>query len=476
MDMTYNRIPETVNHIHMIAVCGTGMGALACILKKMGYKVTGSDHQVYPPMSIFLEQKGIDIFNGFDAKNLSSEPDLVIVGNAVTQKNPEAEQMVKKKLCFCSMPQAINHFMAKDKKALVICGTHGKTTTSAILAWILYRAGKDPSFVIGGILRDFHSNSRLGKGEYIVLEGDEYDTAFFDKGPKFLHYKSHRTILTSIEFDHADIFNDLNHVKNTFSSMISGLDKTSSLFAFDKDENIDQILDKCSCNTVRYGQAQNSGSSGWKLANVVIDGVWTIFDVLKHGRQYHRFKTHMMGIHNMVNALSAIAVADSLDIPKEAISVALESFQGVKRRQEIRGIKNKITVMDDFAHHPTAVRETINAVRPYYPDSGLWAIFEPRTNSSMRKIFQDIYPDCFDAADFICIRTPSRLDKIPETERFSSEKLVADLEKRGKAAFHFEKTDSIIKFVKDKIMPGDVLLIMSNGGFDNIHERLLRII
>ena len=461
---------QNVKRIHMIAVCGTGMGALARMLKDQGFEITGSDHKIYPPMSHFLLDAGIDIADGFDEKNVSYGPDLVVVGNAVSKNNPEIVKMHQMKLDYCSMPQAINRFIVAEKKPLVITGTHGKTTTSSILAWMLHESGLDPSFIIGGILKNFNSNYRLGHGEYIVIEGDEYDTAFFDKGPKFYHYHPSMAVVTGVEFDHADIFRDLQHVRDTFNGFFSRMPSESILFAFADDINVVELVSATSCRVVSYGK---NHEAVWRLGSVSVDPPWSCFEVLKQNLRFATFKTKLMGDHNLYNALSVIAMADELEVPKGVIGNALETFSGIKRRQEVRGAKRGITVMDDFAHHPTAVKETIRAVKPFYPSGRIVAVFEPRTNSSMRHIFQNDYALSFDEADLVCIRHPSRLDKIPPGERFSSQKLVDDLICRGKDAHYFVDTESIIDFLVDGARPGDLVLIMSNGGFDNIHQRLL---
>ncbi len=469
-DLTKNFIPDMVKKIHLIAICGTGMGALACMFKDMGFEVTGSDKSIYPPMSTFIENKGIKIFDGFNEKNISPETDLVVVGNAVRKDNVEVLTTNKMGLNFCSMPQAVNRFIAGGKKALLITGTHGKTTTSSILAWVLYKGKLDPSFIIGGILNNFNSNYRYGRGGYVVIEGDEYDTAFFDKGAKFFHYKPLMTVLTSVEFDHADIFTDINHVNKTFDSLIFRLPEKSSLFACSEDNNVRQIIkEKTNCRIFTYG-----ANAFWSLGSVAIKPPWTKFDVLKSGKYFGTFKTKLMGRHNLLNILSVVAVANDLSIDKEIIGTALETFKGIKRRQEVRGIIDGVTIMDDFAHHPTAVRETVRAVKPYFPEGRVIAVFEPRTNSSMRKIFQNIYPLSFDHADIICIRKPPLLSKIPENDRFSSKKLVDDLKKRGLNAFYFTDTTAIIDYIQKIAKSGDLVLIMSNGGFDNIHGRLLK--
>jgi len=465
-----NTIPDDVRSIHLIAVCGTGMGALACMLKDLGFQVTGSDHGVYPPMSDFLRHRGIALFDGYTAENLSHKPDLVVVGNAISRTNPEVEGMFGLGLHYCSMPEAINRYIADGKKPILVAGTHGKTTTSAIVAWILHEAGVDPTFFIGGILRDFDSNYRLGDGSHIVIEGDEYDTAFFDKGPKFMHYDPLMTILTSIEFDHADIFADLDHIRMVFDRFLSGLSRETRLFAFDRDENIQDLTGNLVCPVRYYGRADGSD---WRLGSTSVRPPWTTFEVLADGRRFGDFKTPLMGEHNLLNALSAIGVADSLGISRESIAGALKSFGGIKRRQEVRGETGGVTVMDDFAHHPTAVRETIKAVKPFYTGGRVIAVFEPRTNSSMRDVFQTVYPLAFEDADITCIREPPLLSKIPPGERFSSERLVSDLRDRGKTAWHFPDTESTIDFLASTSRSGDLILVMSSGGFDNIHERLL---
>ena len=446
------------------------MGALACMMKDMGFDVAGSDQAIYPPMSDFLRDRGITIFDGFDTHNLSDKLDLVVVGNAIAKTNPEAESMLAMGLHYCSMPQAIHQFIAAGKKAILVTGTHGKTTTSAIVSWILHEAGLDPTFFVGGILKNFMSNYRLGKGDHVIIEGDEYDTAFFDKGPKFLHYNPFMAILTSVEFDHADIFKDLEEVRYAFDRFLSALSGNNTLFAFDDDENIRDLIQDRICPVVCYGKNE---LSDWNLGSHSIEPPWTIFEVFNEDRHFGTFKSKLVGRHNLFNTLSAIAVAEKLEIPKRIITGAIESFKGVKRRQEIRGEKRGITVIDDFAHHPTAVRETISAVKPFFTHGRLVAVFEPRTNSSKRNVFQNIYPLSFQKADIICIRKPSAMEKIPPNERFSSEKLVSDLIDSGKEAYSFSNTDLIIDFLVQSTRSGDVILIMSSGGFDNIHERLL---
>ena len=468
-----NHIPSGVRTVHLIAACGTGMGALAAMLKELGLAVTGSDQNVYPPMSTYLESKGVVLSNGFDPANLAYGPDLVVVGNAVKKDNPEALKTFEMGLDYCSMPQAVNHFLVDGRQAILVAGTHGKTTTAALIAWLLNYAGLSPSFMIGGFVKNFAGNYHLDKGEYVVLEADEYDTAFFDKQPKFMHYNPAITVLTSVEFDHADIYEDLSHVKSAFETFLTRISPDSRLIAYDADANIDEILSAKSIPVVRYGATEKAD---WRISNFVVQTPWLHFDVMRAGNFWGRFKAPFAGEHNLRNALSAISVATELGIDISVIAKGLERFEGVKRRQEVRGVKSGVTVIDDFAHHPTAVYETIRAIRPFYPKGRLIAVFEPRTNTSMRRIFQEAYARVFDDADIVCIRKPSLLSKIPEDKRFSSARLVEDLKSRGIAARYFENTESIIEHVAGTVKSGDVVLIMSNGGFDNIHERLLAVL
>lgn len=453
--------------IHLIAACGTGMGTLACILKEMGYLVSGSDHNIYPPMSDFLQEKGIRLFQGYDPLNLDSDPDLVIIGNAVTKNNVEARAVLQKGIRHMSMPQAVNKFIAHDKKIILVTGTHGKTTTSSIISHILYTAGMDPSFMIGGIVKGFNSSFRIGNGEYMVIEGDEYDTAFFDKGPKFMHYDPEITIMTGVEFDHADIFTDIDHIKKIFSDFVEKIGNTSHIIAFEDNDNLKQILASCTGSIENYGK-----HAQWSYRNHIQKNSKTFFDVKGSDRQYF-IETRLAGSHNLLNCLACIAAARKIGVSDKTITQALKSFEGIKRRQEIRGVKNNITVMDDFAHHPTEVRETVKAVKPFYKEGRVIAVFEPRTNTSMRNVFQNIYPDSFSDADMVCICQPGIKKNIPEQDMFSCEKLVKDIAEKGIDAYCFDNSNELISFLISQSKPKDLVLIMSNGGFDNIHTKLL---
>jgi len=470
IDPKKNRIPDNVKSVHLIAVCGTAMAALACMLKELGYTVTGSDRNVYPPMSDLLAKNQVPVAQGFAAENLDHRPDLVVVGNAVSKDNAEVVRLGEMGLCYCSMPQAIQHFAAKDREVLLVCGTHGKTTTSSLLAWMLYSAGLDPSFVIGGVVKDFGGNFRLGQGRHMVIEGDEYDTAFFDKRSKFFHYQPKVTILTGVEFDHADIFADFAAVRKTFDEFVGGLLPESTLFAFDSDPVVADLVKDRVCNVKMYG---NRDDSAWRLGRVVLKPPASVVEMMHNGTVFGTFETRLIGRYNLLNALAAAGTAHSVGVSAEEISKALATFSGVRRRQEVRGVVRGITVMDDFAHHPTAVAATIAGVRPFYPEGRVIAVFEPRTNTSMRNIFQQDYAKAFDMADMVCVSRVPLPEKVPEGMRFSSRQLADDLIKRGKEAYCFDGVDAIVDFLKGRAAAGDLVLVMSNGGFDNIHEKLL---
>ncbi len=453
--------------IHLIAACGTGMGTLACILKEMGYQVTGSDLNVYPPMSDFLRKKGIHLFEGYDPRHIDHNPDLVIIGNAISKDNPEAVAVLERGIEYLSMPQAVNRFLAKDKKIILVTGTHGKTTTSSIMAHILISAGLDPSFMIGGILKDYNSSFKIGQGEFMVIEGDEYDTAFFDKGPKFMHYDPAIAIMTGIEFDHADIFKDIDHIKSVFRAFVKKNEETAHIIACDDNLNLNQVLSGSCVEVETYGS-----KGQWRFSDHrKIDGK-TAYTVQGPDIQLS-INTRLPGEHNIYNSLACIAAARKIGIRSDTVVKALADFNGIKRRQEIRGVKKGITVMDDFAHHPTAVQETIKAVRPFYRSGKLVAVFEPRTNTSMRYFFQALYPRAFDQADMVCICEPGVKKKIEAHEKFSCRQLVRDIRQTGVSAHHFEKSDDILNFLPARLSSGDLVLVMSNGGFDNIHARLL---
>jgi len=470
LSASLNTVPAEIKHIHLMGICGTAMASLAGLLKQKGYLVTGSDQNIYPPMSDFLDNLSIPVLKGYRPENLSPRPDLVIVGNVISRQNPEAVQLGLLNIPYISMPQALGAFAVKDKISIVVSGTHGKTTTSSLAAHVLEKAGMDPGFMIGGMVNNFHSNFKLGKGPYFVVEGDEYDTAFFDKGPKFLHYLPRIVILTSIEFDHADIFRDLDHVIETFRRLVDIIPPEGLLIANRDDRIVMAESERARCRVITYGL---NGNSDWRAADISIREGMTHVNVLKGDKSYASLITPLYGNYNISNLLSVAALSEYIDIDKSVLSEACETFKGVKRRQEIRGQKGGILVLDDFAHHPTAVEKTIEAVKERYRDRRLLAVFEPRSNSSRRNVFQKKYSMAFDKADMIFIPEPVMVEKIPPEERFSSKKLVESLNGRQLKAQYCPDSEHLLNELISQARKGDVILIMSNGSFDNLHERVL---
>ncbi len=466
-----NRVPPRVRRIHLMGVCGTGMASLAGMLKHEGYSVTGSDQNVYPPMSLYLESLSIPVLQGYRSSNLHPPPDLVIVGNVITKFNPEAVELSRLGIAYLSMPQALQAFAMKGKRSIVIAGTHGKTTTTALASWVLEEAGLDPGFLVGGIPLNFDSGFRLGQGSYFVIEGDEYDTAFFDKGPKFLHYSPWIVILTSIEFDHADIYRDLDHVRESFRKLLRLIPKDGCLIANHDDPLIVTESREAACPVIFYGLQEGSS---WRVRKMDVEPLETRLEICGDRGKIMDVRTPLYGKHNVSNLLSVVALGDFLNIELFGLGGALKTFKGVKRRQEIRGERKGVLVLDDFAHHPTAVRETIRAVREKFRGKRLIAAFEPRSNSSRRKTFQLDYVSSFDLADLVMIPEPPLMEKILPAERFSSGKLVDDLRKRGLEAFFFPSAESLLKGMLQTVREGDVVLIMSNGSFDNLPEKLLK--
>ncbi len=453
-----------------MGVCGTAMGALAGMLKSRGYMVTGSDQHVYPPMSDFLAAMDISVMSGYGAENLFPAPDLAVVGNVITAKNPEAVALGEKKIPYVSLPQALAEKFIGSRKSLVVCGTHGKTTTSSLLATMLSGSGIDTGFMIGGLVQAFGRNYHLGDSDYFVVEGDEYDTSFFDKVPKFLHYRPYVVIITSIEFDHADIYADLEAVKKSFSRLVGIMPEDGCIVACFDDPVVREIVADAECRVISYGR---NDKYDWSPADIEVGPEKTLFSVSRSGRDFGRFAGIMPGYHNVLNSLAVIAVFDLLGISAKVTARELSRFKGVRRRQEVRGREKGVTVIDDFAHHPTAVRETLAALAASYQGHRLVAVFEPRTNSSRRSIFQKDYVPVFDKADEVIIRQPDKLPGLEAAEMFSAAVLVDDLRARRLRASFFSGTDEIIDYLLKTLSPGDVAVIMSNGGFDDIHVRLL---
>lgn len=471
LDPQLNFAPEGVEHIHIMGICGTGMAALAGMLKDSGFTITGSDSQVYPPMSHFLDKLQIPVSNGYGAENFTPKPDLVIVGNVITRKNPEAIALAGLDIPYLSFPQALAHFFIQSRSSLVIAGTHGKTTTCSLLASSLFHGDLDPTFMIGGIVKEFGTNFRLGDGKYFVAEGDEYDTAFFDKESKFLHYLPQIAVITSLEFDHADIFADLDTIKNAFRKFTSLIPEDGVLIANFDDPNVVEIAKTAKCKVVSYGL---KSEYDWAIGGVETRDGASRISILRNGKPWGDLFVAMTGTHNCLNTLSVCAVMDCIGVPIDVMETGLKNFQGVKRRQEVRGTAGGVTVIDDFAHHPTAVKETLAALKTGYPDRRLVAVFEPRTNSSRRTIFQHDYVNAFSSADLALIREPIPLINY-EDDLFSSAKLAEDIvETLSIHAKAYENTDTILLDLENCLKPGDVVAILSNGGFDNIHDRLLK--
>ena len=457
--------------IHLIAVCGTGMASLAGLLKEKGYEVTGSDQNVYPPMSDQLAAMGVHVLIGYKPENLDvAKPDLAVVGNAISKDNAEILEVQKRGLPLLSMSQAIAEFFLENRFPIVVAGTHGKTTTASLLSWILERSGQSPSFFVGGILKNFGRSYQLGQGDYFVLEGDEYDTAFFDKGPKFLHYRPRMLILNAVEFDHADIYRNLDHVMESFAKLVALLPKDGLILADGDNANVRKLIANAPCRVITFGLEKGAALT----ADEIAFGEKTSFRALKDGGDVGRFASPLPGRHNLKNLLGVLGILLELGVTAADVQRALAEFENVKKRQDVLGAFKGVTLIDDFAHHPTAVAETLAALRGRYGRAKLWAIFEPRSNTTRRNIFQKDFAQAFDAADEIIFAAPYLAEKIPEGERLHPEKVVADLKARGKKAFFLPSIDDIVALIARDTKPGDVVCFMSNGGFGGIYDKTIQ--
>jgi len=463
-------------HIHLIGICGTAMASLAGMLKQRGFRVTGSDAAAYPPMSDFLAELGIPVAQPFDAKNLDPQPDLVVVGNAISRGNSELEELLDKRILFCSLPQLLHEEFLRGKEVLVVAGTHGKTTTTSMLAWIFHTAGMQPSFLIGGIAENFGSSFHLGQGKHFILEGDEYDTAFFDKGPKFLHYFPDAVILTSVEFDHADIYDNLGAVETAFKRLVNLIPRRGRMIAFDgvadvasESPSLERCLQKAFCPVERYGVG---GHSAWQISNIKFEADRTFWSVQHYGREWADFQFGLAGEYNVWNATAAAALAADYGVSKEEIAAALKTFKSVKRRLEIKAQVNGITIIDDFAHHPTAIAGTLKALRGRYPGARLWAVLEPRSNTLRRRVLQGDLARSLALADEIVVAGVFRSETIPADERLELPELAAEIQKHGRRARLVADADAIVQTIVPEIRAGDVVAILSNGGFGGIYEKL----
>ncbi len=470
MPLLSGTLPASVRHIHIMGIGGTAMAALAGMLKDAGFVVSGSDTGVYPPMSDYLQSLNIDVAIGYNAKNLDSRPDLVVVGNVIRQSYEEAQALLASDLLYCSFPQMLGASFLKDRKNLVVAGTHGKTTTTAVLAWLFSAAGRDPGFLIGGRARNFDRTARAGSPPFFVIEGDEYDTAFFDKGPKFLHYRPNTALITSVEFDHADIYRDLDHVKESFRKLVALVPAEGTLVARADHDDVSDVVRDAVAEVRRYGPGQ---SWDGRIEGVDPDRGVQRFTVLRDGAAWGQFESVLVGEHNLYNQVAAVAAAERHGLGPDVLAEGFRTFAGIKRRQEVIGEPRHITVVDDFAHHPTAVEETLRALRRRFTGRRMWVVFEPRSNTSRRKFFQERYAEVFGDADVVVIATPPDQARIADEDRFDSGLLVQRLRARGSEAFNYDTVDEIVAVVGANALPWDVVVILSNGGFGGIHNRLL---
>lgn len=463
--------------IHLMGICGTAMASLAGLLKDRGFEVTGSDANPYPPMSTQIENLGIKILTPYSEKNLATNPDFVIVGNVISANNPEAMELVKRGIPYTSLPKALGEWIIDQRNCICISGTHGKTTTTSMMSWVMEKGGKDPGFLIGGIPKNFNQSFRNPKGDFFIIEGDEYDTAYFDKVPKFIHYRPKHVILTSIEFDHADIYKDLEDVKKAFVRLLKIIPAQGSFIYWSEDKNIQELLDETNTkNVYSYGfnKKDNPQHARCEIINTSEEG--TQFKVFFQSQVLGPFVLKQPGEYNVLNATAVIVMALNLGLTCETVAEAIKSFEGVKRRQEILGEPGGVLLIEDFAHHPTAVRETIKGIHKKYPHRKIHAVFEPRSATSRRKVFQQDYARAFGGAYQVHIMTAFDQSKIKDEEKFSSEDLVKDLNSHMKKnwAFHHSDVNSIISSLKQEAKSGDLVVIMSNGGFDGIYGKLIK--
>ncbi|MGO9647632.1 MAG: UDP-N-acetylmuramate:L-alanyl-gamma-D-glutamyl-meso-diaminopimelate ligase [Terriglobales bacterium] len=456
-------------HIHLIGICGTAMASLAGMLSQRGFRVTGSDTAAYPPMSDFLASLGILVHQPFAVENLNPRPDMVVVGNVVSRGNVELEHVLDQRIPFCSLPQILHDEFLRGKEVLVVAGTHGKTTTTSILAWIFHTAGLQPSFLIGGIAENFGSSFQLGQGKHFILEGDEYDTAFFDKGPKFLHYFPDSVILTSVEFDHADIYKDLDAVETAFKRLVNLVPKRGRIVGFDSGESVERCLARAFCPVERYGSGPQAG---WRITDLRLEPAHTAWTVLHGGKPWASFEFPLAGEYNVWNATAAAALAAGCGIGTKEISAALKTFKSVKRRLEVRATIDGVTIIDDFAHHPTAIAGTLKALRSRYPGARLWVILEPRSNTLRRNVLQNDLARSLALADEVVVAEVFKSEAIPEGERLDLTRVAAEVQKNGRRTRIVPTVDDIVHLVAPELRSGDVVAILSNGGFGGIYEKL----
>lgn len=441
------------------------MGSVAAALRERGFTVTGSDENIYPPMSTFLEKRGVALHEGYRAENLPRDVDLVVIGNAIKRGNPEVEAVLNRKLYYMSLPEVLKHFFLRERHNLVVTGTHGKTTTTALLAWIMTDAGLDPAYLIGGIPRNFGKGALLTDSKYFVIEGDEYDSAFFDKRSKFIHYLPELLIINNIEFDHADIFRDIDEIKLSFRRLVNIVPTSGMVLLNGDDPNSVDVTRECLAQMVKVGFSENCAQ---RIGNVVYSAEGSSFQLGED-----RFEIPLIGEFNVRNAAMAVTAAKFYQVSIKSIQKALRSFEGIARRQEVRGEAGGVKVIDDFGHHPTAIEQTLHALRHRYPGSRIWAVFEPRSNTTRRACFQESLPEALALADGVFISEVAKLEQIPEEERLDPAKVVDVIRAAGRPAFYEKDAEAIIDRIVPLLEPKDVVTVFSNGGFDRIHEKLL---
>jgi len=465
--------PDSIRRVHLLGVAGTGMGSFAGLLKAKGYSVSGSDNDVYPPMSEMLKAWGIEVLTPYRPENLDvTRPDLVVVGNVIRRVNPEATAARERGLPLMSFPAAFGSLFLAGRHPVVVTGTHGKTTTSALVSHLLVSAGRDPSFLVGGVAQNGGVSFRLGNGPHVVVEGDEYDTAYFDKGPKFLHYRARTAMLTSVELDHADIYRDEAHYQAAFEGFVKQLPMDGFLAVSAHWPRALEVSRQARCRCVLYARSPGTSAQVW--ADDVEQGPsGTRFRLIEQGRPLGFVDLRVSGLHNVENAVGAWAVVSALGLRFSEAQAGFASFAGVRRRQELRAEVDGVAVIDDFAHHPTAVRETVQALLGRFPGRRLWAVFEPRSNTSRRRLHQTAYASAFDGAARVSLRIPAPHDRVPESEALDVPHLVADLRARGLQADAEREVPALVDVVVNGAQPGDVILVMSNGSFGGFHEALI---
>jgi UDP-N-acetylmuramate: L-alanyl-gamma-D-glutamyl-meso-diaminopimelate ligase len=458
-----------MTRIHLIGICGTAMATLAAMLKGRGFDVRGSDQNVYPPMSDFLAAQEITTLQGYRAEHITADIDLVVVGNAISRGNVELEEVLDRKIRYCSLPEAIRDQFLWGSRSIVVAGTHGKTTTTSLTGWLLAHGGADPSVLVGGIAENFESSYRLGGGRDFVIEGDEYDSAFFDKTAKFLKYLPDIAVVNNIEFDHADIYADMDAVRLAFRRFVNLVPRRGLLLLGGDNAEAAALAERAHCRVETFGLADGLD---WQAHDLQVNGVSTSFSVRRRGAPIGLFTVPLLGTYNVRNALAALAVGAAVGVDTDTLAAGLRLFKGVRRRMQLRGTAAGVAVYDDFAHHPTAIAETLAGVRTAFPGRRLWGIFEPRSATSCRRIFQSEFARALAAADVVVLPAVFR-STLPESERLSVPQLVSDLEAEGVDARHIPDVGDIVRVVSRDSREGDVVVIMSNGGFDDIHQKLL---